>query len=187
MFPLLRRFPLLRSLRAKRVLAGLVPFALVLAVVTVIGLGAYDRVARNVVTQRDAELATVSAARLGERLAQQTRGLQAVAATDAVRSLEADAIRAELERSGGQLSLFDGGTVVYSWTGVTVGANPSSMEQTAPGSAGESSRLLTAVLATLRPAFSDVFRDPVTDQDVILIGVPIRDFEGELAACWPAR
>ena len=179
MFPLLRRFPLLRSLRAKGVLAGLVPFALVLAAVTVIGLGAYDRVARNVVTQRDAELATVSAARLGERLAQQTRGLQAVAATDAVRSLEADAIRAELERSGGQLSLFDGGTVVYSWTGVTVGANPSSMEQTAPGSAGESSRLLTAVLATLRPAFSDVFRDPVTDQDVILIGVPIRDFEGE--------
>ena len=99
-------FPLPRSLRAKSVLAGLVPFALVLAVVAVIGLNAYDQVARNVVTQRDAELARVSAARIGERLALQARGLQTIAATDTIRSLGKATINAELQGSHPELASF---------------------------------------------------------------------------------
>ena len=117
-------FPLLRSLRAKSVLAGLVPFALVLAVVAVIAVNAYDRVARNGVTQRDAELARVSAARLSERLEQHTLALQRLAADGAVRSLEAARVERVLERAAPEFFVFDGGLIVYDAHGVAIASRP---------------------------------------------------------------
>ena len=172
-------FRLINSIRAKSVLAGLVPFLLVLAAVGFIGVRAYDRVARDVVTQRDAELARVTAERLSERLEQEARLLQDLAEDERVRSLERDGVRSALDEAAAGLSAFNGGIMVYSSTGVTVAASPSSAERAVTGSGDESSRLLTAVRATRRPAFSDVFRDPLTGEDVILIGVPIRGIEEE--------
>ncbi len=52
------------SLRAKSLFSALISMALVLVGVAMIALIAYERVARDVVQQRDTELARVSAARL---------------------------------------------------------------------------------------------------------------------------
>lgn len=168
-----------RSIRAKSVLAGLVPFLLVLAAVGFIGVRAYDRVARDVVTQREAELARVTGERLSERLKQEARLLQELAEDERVRSLESDGVRLALDQAAGGLRAFDGGIIVYNWTGVLVGASPPSAERAVTGTRDESSRLLNAVRATRRPAFSDVFRDVVTGENAILIGVPIRGIDDE--------
>ncbi len=77
-------------MRAKSLLAGLVPFLLVLAAVGFVGVRAYDRVARGVVTQRDAELARITGERLSERLRQEARLLQELAADEQIRSLDHD-------------------------------------------------------------------------------------------------
>ena len=168
-----------RSIRVKSVLAGLVPFLLVLAAVGFIGVRAYDRVARDVVTQRDAELARVTGERLSERLKQEARLLQELAEDERVRSLESDGVRLALDQAAGGLRAFDAGIIVYNWTGVLVGASPPSAERAVTGTRDESSRLLNAVQATRRPAFSDVFRDLVTGENAILIGVPIRGIDDE--------
>ena len=78
----------IRSLRAKTVLSALVPIALVLVAMAVIGLYAYEQVARDVVLQRDAELARVSAERLSEGLARHSQLLQNAAFDDEIRSIE---------------------------------------------------------------------------------------------------
>ena len=170
---------IVRSMRAKSVLAGLVPFLLVLAAVGFIGLRAYDRVARDVVAQRDAELARVTGVRFSERLEQEARILQNLAEDERVRSLEGDGLRSALDEAAAGLGPFNGGIVVYSWTGVIVGASPASADRAGTGSGDEAARLLTAVRTSLRPAFSDVFRDPLTGGEVILIGVPIRGLDAE--------
>ena len=57
---------LTRSLRAKTLLYVLIPTVLGLLAVAIIALYAYERVAQDVVQQRDAELARLQAARLSE-------------------------------------------------------------------------------------------------------------------------
>ena len=174
-------FPLLRSLRAKSVLAGLVPFALVLAVVAVIAVNAYDRVARNGVTQRDAELARVSAARLSERLEQHTLALQRLAADGAVRSLEAARVERVLERAAPEFFVFDGGLIVYDAHGVAIASRPPFRASQPQWSRFADPSLLEVLRATLRPAFSNVLTDPTSGHDVLLITVPVLDADGEFA------
>ena len=174
-------FPLLRSLRAKSVLAGLVPFALVLAVVAVIAVNAYDRVARNVVTQRDAELARVAAARIGERLEQYTLALQRLAADGAVRSLEAASVERALERAAPELFVFDGGLIFYDAHGVAIASRPPFRALQPQWSRFADPSLLEVLRATRRPAFSNVLTDPTSGQDVLLITVPVLDADGEFA------
>ena len=174
-------FPLLRSLRAKSVLAGLVPFALVLAVVAVIGVNAYDRVARNVVTQRDAELARVSAARRGERLRQHTLALQRVAANDAIRSLDWERVGPALAPTAQELFAFDEGVIVYDAHGVAIASRPLFRASQPLWSRFAEPSLLEMLRATLRPAFSNVLTDPTSGRDILLITVPVLDADGEFA------
>ena len=79
---------LFRSLRTKIVLGALIPLAVVLVVVAIMGRIAYDGAARDVVRQRDTELARISAARLSERLSSHSGVLQSVAANDTLRAMD---------------------------------------------------------------------------------------------------
>ena len=74
----------IKSLRAKTILSALIPAAFVLVVVAIIALYAYEQVARDLVQQRDTELARVSAVRLSESLSRYCRVLQSIAAEDDV-------------------------------------------------------------------------------------------------------
>ncbi len=175
-----------RSLRAKTVLTALVPTAIVLVAVAAIALYAYGQVSRDaerVVQGRDTELARIAAARLSEALGQYSRVLQASAATDDVESLEPARLSAALEGSQSQLRAFDAGVVVYDSQGVTLW--PPSLAGETPGAAFPAPIVLDTVQRTLRPAFSNVFQEPLSGEDVILLGVPImgeaNEFEGVLA------
>ena len=175
-----------RSLRAKTVATVLIPTAVVLVAVAVIALFAYDQVsddAEQVVQGRDSELARITAARLSEALSQHSRVLQSTAADDDVESLEPARLSAALERSESQLRVFDAGVVIYDNERVALWP---------PSFAGRPQRadflarsVFETVQSTLRPAFSNVFPDPRSGEDLIVMGVPIvgsgNEFQGAIA------
>ena len=168
----------IKSLRLKTLLSALVPMALVLVAMALIVLYEYERVAQDVVEQRDTELARVSAARLSEGLSQYSRILQSVAAEDDIRSMQPARLDSALENAQLPLSVFDAGVVAYDSKGIALWSEPSADEWLgvdfpAPSEFDEACN-------TLRPVFSDVFQDEISGKDVMLIGVPILGSDGEL-------
>ena len=160
-----------KSLRVKTLLSALIPITLVLVAAAVIGLYSYDRVARDVVKQRDTELARISAARLSENLSRHSLSLQNLAAADDVRSLDPARLSSALKKAQSLLNIFDGGLVVYNSEGKALWSQPVDAERLGADISARSE--LDKVRRTLRPAFSNIFQDQVSGGDVILIGVPI--------------
>lgn len=174
---------LMRSLRAKVILAALIPSSLALLAVALVALTVYEQIARDVVQQRDTELARVSAERLSEGLAQHVRNLRNTAGEADIRAMEPSRLRIGLEAALSQLFVFDAGVVVYDNQGVAIAAEPKDAE-----------RLNTVFLVpaefdkvrdTRQTSVSDMFVDPVSGENVFLIAVPIvgsgTEFKGVLA------
>jgi len=151
--------------------------------VAIIIFYAYERVARDVVKQRDTELARISAARLSDTLSWFSRVPQSIAAEDDVRSMEPARVSSALEKAQNQLSVFDAGVMVYNSEGVALWSQPVAAERW--GTDFPITSEFDKVRRMLRPVFSNVFQDPVSGEDVILVGVPIvardNEFKGVLA------
>jgi hypothetical protein len=179
----------IKSLRTKTILSALIPTALVLVVAAIIGLYSYEQAAREVIQQRDAELARVSAARLSENLGQYKRILRSVAAWGDVQSMERARLSSALEDAQNQLYVFDAGVVVYNNVGVALWSQPFAAER--QGSNFPVPSDFDKVRRTLRPVFSDVFKDEISGKDVILVGVPIvgreAQFKGVLAGMFKMK
>ncbi|MFQ5872904.1 MAG: histidine kinase [Dehalococcoidia bacterium] len=173
----------IKSLRTKALLWALIPTALVLVAAAVMALSAYERVARDIVQQRDTELARISAARLSEGLDGYSLLLQGIAIEDAVQSLEAARLGSALEQAQHQLQVFDAGIMVYNSEGVALWSQPFAAGR--QGADFPAPSTFDQVRTTLRPAFSNVFQDSISGEDVILVGVPIlgsgAEFKGVLA------
>ena len=178
-----------KSLRAKAVLWALIPMGFMLAVAVFVSLYAYDRVTRDVVEQRDTELARVSAARLAEGLRRHASILQDTAATPGVATMDPAQVGAALDTAQRSLAAFDARIVVYDADAIARWSEPSTSQ-------GEGARFpvpadFERVRTTLRPVFSDVFRDPASGNDVVLIGVPVLGsggaFKGVLAGMLTIR
>ncbi len=163
--------PFTNSLRAKILVSALIPVTLALVVVAIIVLFAYERAARDVVLQRDAELANVSAARLSEGLSQLNLLLQTIANEDDVQSMEVARLKRALEREQKQLFVFNAGVVVYNHQGMAVWSDPFAFRRR--GMRFPVPSEFDKVLATLMPSFSNVFRDEISGEDVVLLTVPI--------------
>ena len=108
----------MRSLRARTIFWALVPTVLVLIIVAVIALVAYERALRGVAEDWNAELARASAARLSEGVSHYSRLLEAVAAGEDVRSMQSARIGEALDEAHDRLGVFDLGLVVYDAAGV---------------------------------------------------------------------
>jgi signal transduction histidine kinase len=166
----------IRSLRVRTVLWASIPVVLVLTVVILITPHLLEDVARTVAQQRDVELARISAARLSERLGYHSRALELAAADDQMRSMTSDSVSRALKESRGDLYVFDGALVVYNNHGIAIASEPPTPER--KGELFPVSSKLEEVSKTLRPAFSDVFKDTATQENVILVAVPIINAEG---------
>ena len=175
--------PFTKSLRAKVLVSALIPITLALVVVAIIALFAYERAARDVVLQRDAELANVSAARLAEGLSRLSLPLQTIANAEDVQSLEAARLKRALEREQNQLFVFNAGVVVYNDQGMAVWSDPFAFRRR--GMRFPVPSEFDNVLTTLMPSFSNVFRDEISGEDVVLLTVPIvargPEFKGVVA------
>lgn len=169
---------LLKSLRVKSVLAALIPMAVVLTIVATVGLSALESTARDTATQRDSELARISAARLSDGLQEQAAVLQGIATEIGGRPLAPAALGTALEADPPPLFVFDAGVVIYDRGGVAIWSD-------APDSPREGTRLPDDRIAdeigrTLRPAFSNILHDPISGEDVIVVAVPILGADGAM-------
>ena len=175
--------PFTKSLRAKVLVSALIPITLALAVVAIVALFAYERVARDVVLQRDAELGNVSVARLAEGLSRLSLLLQTIANDDDVQSLEAARMKRALEREQKQLFVFNAGVVLYNDQGMAVWSDPFAFRRR--GMRFPVPSEFDKVLTTLMPSFSNVFRDDISGEEVVLLTVPIvargPEFKGAVA------
>ncbi len=86
--------------------------AIMLVAVAIIASSAYERVTQEVVTQRDTELARVSAMRLSEGLTQYSRFLLNIAVEEEIRSMEVAGLSSALKKAQAWLYFFDAGFVV---------------------------------------------------------------------------
>ncbi len=166
-----------RSLRAKTLLYVLIPTVLGLAAVASIALYAYDQVAREVVQQRDAELARLQAARLSEGLLEYAELLQAFAAQRDVQSMNVDRLAGATTRAPEQFQHFDAGVVIFDEEGVAVWST-----SPIPRRRGTDYPLpsqFDLIRLTGESALSDVFTDPLTGQGIISLAVPVADAAGQ--------
>ena len=169
--------PFTRSLRAKTLIYVLIPTVLGLVAVASIALYAYDQVAREVVQQRDAELARLQAARLSEGLLEYTGLLQAFAAQRDVQSMDVDTLAGATMRAPDQLKHFDAGLVIYDEEGVTVWSTSPLPRRR--GTAYPLPSQFDFIRLVGEPALSDVFIDPLTGRDMISLAVPVADRAGQ--------
>jgi nitrate/nitrite-specific signal transduction histidine kinase len=167
----------IKSLRARTVLSVLIPTALVMVAVAIIALYAYERAARNVIQRRDTELARVSAAWLSDNLGQYSRALQSVAAEDDAQSMDPARLSSALVKARNQLYVFDAGVAVYDREGVALWSQTFAAER--QGTDFPVASEFDKVRGTLQPTFSDIFRDAISGEDVILVAVPIVGGDGE--------
>ena len=147
---------------------------MVVVVAALVARFAYEGAARDVVEQRDTELARISAARLSERLSNHSSVLQSVAAEDTLRTMDLAGLAPALKDAGPRLNEFDAGVFVFDAQGSIVW----------PAVSDYSSGLLAqgrleTVRRTLRPAVSDVFRLERSGDDLITILVPIMNHENQ--------
>ena len=161
----------LRNLQVKVLLSALIPGTFILIAVALIALYAYGATVRDLVEQRDAELARLTADRLRDGLDMQIRYLQSVAGSPDVQALDTDRALPTLDVSSYDLQGFDGGVTIYGPNGRAVWSNLEASGNDQPEF--PMPEVLEAARATLQPASSGVFRDSRTGSDSILISVPI--------------
>lgn len=171
------KLPSIKTLKVKVVVLALIPIALVMAIVSVITYVAIINTAREVAERRDTELARLAASRLSENLYHYVRTLQGLSASEACRSLQPDQIDTMFAASKSWLYLFDGGVFVYDRKGERVWASPFAVRHHLPSFPLPD--LFEHIQSRLRPVFSNIFSHDSVNEEVILIGVPIIDQEGQ--------
>jgi len=176
-----------RSLLAKSLTAILAPLVIVLIVVGVGGFFAATRIAEQVVRQRDAELARVSADRLSERLEELFGPLELSAESlsrPAATPEELETIVAGIR--GRSAVTYDVGLLFYDPDGTVVASDPPWLVRLPQWLEYLDRSQLRLVRDDHRSAFSSVFSDPVTGVDFILASAPVPapndDVRGVLAA-----
>ncbi len=157
----------LRNLQVKVLLSALIPGSAILIVVALIALSAYGATVLDVVTQRDAELARLTADRLSDGLDRHTRILE-TAATDA-RIATLDALAPEMDA-------FDGGVSVYDRDGTLIWTT----QDRAPSETTEFPipTEFQNVKQSGERSYSDVFVHPASGVEFVMITFPIVDDAG---------
>ncbi|MDH4207932.1 MAG: GAF domain-containing protein, partial [Anaerolineae bacterium] len=166
-----------RSLRAKTLLYVIVPAALGLLAVGAIALSAYERIARDLVEQREAELASLQAARLSEGLHQYAGRLQDFARERDVQSMDINRLAVASLQAPEEFKHFEAGVVVFDQQGVAIWITHGIPRRS--GSAYPLPSQFDQIRLTRETSLSDIFTDPLTGQELISLAVPIEDRAGQ--------
>ncbi len=163
----------LRNLQVKVLLAAFIPGAVILGIVALITIQQYVHTVLEVVGQRDAELARLTAARVRDGLVRQAGVLTEIAEIGDVTSTGAGAVGTDEF----DLEQFDGGVTVYDRGGSPVGSSVSRSADRLPPFPLDD--VFEATRASLLPTISPVFTDPVSGEESIMICVPVVGTAGE--------
>jgi len=166
----------MKSIRTKTILWALLPIALVLVIIAVTTLYAYERVMRDVVQEWETELAGTLAARLSDGMEQYSVLLQTIAREGDIQSMEADRIERALQQAESQLTTFDTGVVVYDSYGLPVWSTIAGASYIDTGFPIPD--IIESLRENGRTVFSDIFEDNTSGKDVVLIAVPVTRGDG---------
>ena len=145
----------LRGLRVQLLLWAIIPLILIVVSVSVLGVVTHQSSMRDLIAQRDAQLAGVAADLLNERLNLHLRLLETIVAENA-----------DLP----DLPEFDGGLLRLDRDGATVSATPSS--EVWAGRMDLVGAVVDKVQQTGSARISEPFSDPVNDHRSLLFAVP---------------
>ncbi len=154
-----------------------VPTAIILLAVAWVTFYAYQRVTEDLVVERNAELARLSAGQLSTELSQYTSLLESVAHALSLSDGGPTQVGNVLTQNANRLTLFDGGVVVVDDLGRVMGAEP---ERAGARNEDWSGRpYFRQLVRAPQPVFSNVAPGP-DGSDVVMLLVPILNARGEL-------
>jgi signal transduction histidine kinase len=149
---------------------------------------AFRQVSQSLAESRDQELVVVGAGRLSGRMEDLVRGLSVLASQPEMKSGELTLQEATLERGRDLLIDFtnwDGGVIILDANGVVSVAKPRRPDLVGQNFSQESYFQQARALRTF--VFSNIIKEPGTKQDVIVVAVPITDFNDEFAGIIAGR
>jgi hypothetical protein len=138
---------------------------------------AYQQVAEELARSRNKELARVSADRLSENMANFVRVLTTLSNLDVVRGGDPTLQKNALTQARDLLIDFDGGVIILNTDGIVTVTEPFR-----PDLQGQdfSTRPYFQNTRALRSfTFSDIIQEPGSDEDIIVVTVPIISRDGE--------
>ncbi len=178
------------QLRSQAILLIILLLSSILLLTVGVTFLAYQRVAQSLAESRDQELAKISAERLSESMLDFARGLKILADLEEMQTGEPTIQEQTLERGRDLISEFtnyDGGIIILDdegFVGVTRPFRPDLIGQ----DFSQESYFTQARAFPNNPFFfSDIIKEPGTDEDVIVITVPIRNANGQFTGVIAGR
>ncbi len=176
------------QLRSQAILLTVLLLLMMTALTVGVAFMAYRQVSQTLAESRDQELAIVGAERLSEQMGSLLRGLLVLADQPEMQSGEPTIQEATLSRGRelvADLTNRDGGIIILDARGFVSVTRPFRPDLIGQDFSGET--YFKNARDQLTFTFSDIIKEPGTDQDVIVISVPIIDrmhngFMGVLAA-----
>ena len=171
------------QLRSQAILLIILLLSSILLLTVSVTFLAYQRVAQSLAESRDQELAKISAERLSESMLDFARGLKILADLEEMQTGEPTIQEQTLERGRDLISEFtnyDGGIIILNdegFVGVTRPFRPDLIGQ----DFSQEPYFTQARAFPNNPFFfSDIIKEPGTDEDIIVITVPILNADGQL-------
>ncbi len=158
-----------KSIHIKVIFWTLLPSFFVMGVLSVLSLVTIKNTALEVVQERDAELAEMTAKRLSENLSRYPLFLQTLADTRAMKTMDFSGVDPAIARTRNWLHFFDGGIFLYDPRGAQVWSYPGDTFYREPHF--PDLRGFKTISDTLRPYYSDILFSG--GRGLILIAVPI--------------
>ncbi|HEX9114723.1 MAG TPA: cache domain-containing protein [Anaerolineae bacterium] len=168
-----------RSLAVRIIAWSFVPTAIVLLAVAYVAFYAYQRAAEDLVTQRNQEVARLSATELSTGLSEYGALLAEVAQPLGIRGTDSATIRDGLAGVRSRLAVFDGGVVFLDSFGIVRGSEPARSEIANQNWSDRS--YFRQVFRTHSVSYSDTVPDGPAGSSVVVVAVPVTGSRGEFA------
>ena len=165
------------SLSSKIVAWSFIPTVIILSIVALVSIDAYQRGAEDLVMQRNRELTRLQAAQVATEMADYAAALTTVARTIDVYEGTPARQRAALKQAADRLSVFDAGAIILDSYGVVTAAEPERSEL--GGQDWSAQACFRRMVREAVACWSDVTRDGAGNRQVIGLAVPISGPRGE--------
>jgi len=167
------------SLRRKILTWTFLPAAIIFLIVVVVGFLATQAIAVSLVTDRDRELARLTASELSSSLEEYPLLLTGVARDLTTANVSRPAVRAALADNANRLAYFDGGAVLLSNLGRVIATHPD-QPQLQDDDWSTRPYFRAVIQSPGRGVFSDIVADGQDGEEVIAVAVPVFSTGNEL-------
>ena len=166
-----------RELHSQAFLWIIVPLMVMLVIIFLTNMYAYQQVIESLVKARNQELARTAAAGLSQSIRAYSDILEALASTDQIRSDDPQRQREALLLADRVVEIFDGGVLVLNSQGVVTAGDRDHLDMIGRNLA--IAPYFQNTRALKQPTFSDIVLDPTSSAQAIVLAAPIMGREGE--------